>query len=88
MSARVPRHRGEKTPATRRREAQVMLLLLGLAVMVVAWVWFVVATDNVLLAIGLLLGSFLGGRLREKRKARRRQCAAETQRGSADASAR
>lgn len=81
MNARASRHRGEKTPAARWRDAQVVLVLLGLVVMITAYVWFAVATDNVLLAIGLMAGSLLGNRLHEKRKARRRQRGEAVQQG-------
>ncbi|MGQ1798054.1 hypothetical protein ACT4S5_13090 [Kocuria oceani] len=64
----------------RRSERQGLLALIALPFLLVFLVWFAVRTDNVLLGIGLAVGTGVGMWADGKRKARRRQHTEEAQR--------
>ncbi|MEX5307615.1 hypothetical protein RF644_17860 [Kocuria sp. CPCC 205258] len=48
-----------------------MVALISLPFLLAFLIWFAVRTDNVLLGIGLAIGSVIGTQWRDKRKARK-----------------
>lgn len=73
MSAEGPRHRGPKSVQTRRTEREVVLVLIAIPLLI----WFAVRTDNVLLvtlsAIGALIGTWLSGKWKLRRRSQDRR---------------
>ncbi|MEX5235999.1 hypothetical protein [Kocuria arenosa] len=72
MSRRAPQHRSPQSDQARRDQLQVLLALISLPFLLVFLIWFAVRTDNVLLGIGLAIGSVIGTWWRDKRKARKK----------------
>ena len=78
MSTRTPRHRAPQSAQARRAEGQGLLALIALPFLLAFLIWFAVRTDNVLLGIGLAIGSVIGTWWRDKRKARKKANAGGT----------
>ena len=72
MSTRTPRHRAPQSAQARRAEWQGLLALISLPFLLAFLIWFAVRTDNVLLGIGLAIGSVIGTWWRDKRKVRKK----------------